>query len=668
MDRTVRKEIQHIIKDNMMEYGSYVIKNRALPDIRDGLKPVYRRILYAMNKKKCVSFTKSATVTGHVFPYHPHGDTYGTMVGLVQEDNHLSPLIIGKGNFGQHTSKELAPAASRYTEVKLSELSNDIFKGLNKDIVKWIPNYDGTTQMPEVLPVKFPMILHIAQEGIAVGMSSKTPSFNITDIYNSIIKYIKTGEKVLLIPDFATGGILDYDEEVIKRINYFGNGTLRIRGKAKIVDDSIIITEIPYSTTRERIIEAVVKLVKERKIDGITRVEDLTDIKGMKIEITCKKNADKELILAQLYDKTSLEDTYPCNMNVLSNGLPKVKGVWPIIEEWLEWRHECLINLKTGENKELMKELNLLRGFEKVISDIQLLVNIIRFEEDIIGELREAFGLNTEQAEYISNMRLKKINSVYIKKEIDKIKDLEKIIKANNEFISNKSLRDEEIIKDLTEINEKFAQERRTQIMKIDRTKARTKIKAAVDKKEEKDFDVVVYITKEGYIKKVTSDDGDNKLKSGDEILHRFKIKNSSEVIVFSGTDAYKIYVSDLKTVKKSDFGQYIPSLINIDNISGYSVIGGDYKFHLVRYSNDKIAKIDINSFKTETRRRKLSNSLSKVADVLEIIPLKEEVTVEITNAKNKTKEILTSNMDMKTSRAAQGATYWRNIININIK
>ena len=256
-ENVIDKNIENIINDNMLQYSGYIITDRALPDLRDGLKPVYRKILITMNNMKAFNFTKSANIEGQVMRIHPHGGSYGTMVGLVQKDNNLTPLIDGKGNFGQYTSRDLAPSAPRYSEAKLSEISKDMFNDLNKDIVKWIPNYDGTMMMPEVLPTKFPMILHIAQEGIAVGMSNRMPSFSINDICNNITKYLLNGERNCLTPDFATGGNIINDPEQFTKINEAGHGSVRLRAKATIVNNDILITEIPYGTTREKIIESI---------------------------------------------------------------------------------------------------------------------------------------------------------------------------------------------------------------------------------------------------------------------------------------------------------------------------------------------------------------------------------------------------------------------------
>lgn len=661
---TTKKDVPFIIQENMLMYGNYIIKGRALPAIEDGMKPVYRRILIALNKNKRYNFTKSATASGDVFPYHPHGSTYGTMVSLVQKDNNLTPLLDGKGNFGQHTSRDLSPAADRYSEVKMSKISRDIFSELNGDIVNWIPNYDGTIKMPEFLPVKFPMVLHIAQEGIALGMSNRMPSFSINDICDSMIKYINTNEKTILIPDFATKGLIVKDDKVFEMINNEGKGSIRIRGKAEIKGNEIIITEIPYSTTREAIIDKIIKLVKDKEIEGILELKDITGLKQMGIKIKCKNNINMNELLEDLYSKTPLEDTYSCNMNVLDNGLPKVLGVWSIIDKWLLWRKQCLVNKKIGENERLKEELELLEGFEEVIEDIDKVIEVIRFSPGPVMYMVKEMGLSVKQAEYIFNMPLKNINEVYIKKKIEKIEVILEEIRKNNEFIESDELKNKKIINDLLYIKKEFGKERQSQIIEVKKTERK---KAERKQKEKANITPVkLYITNDGYIKKVVNTSGEFKLKAGDSIKHEFDLMSNDEVLVFIGTDAYKIYLEELPISSMNELGQYIPRIINCnDTILGYSVINRNYKFHVILYSNGKLAKIATDSFKTKNSRRKLGNSLSNVADAISITPLKNDCDIELVNNNGKVRQDSTTRLDLKTSRGAQGSTLWRNIVEV---
>lgn len=664
-NKIIAKRVDSIIKNNSLSYASYVIQNRALPMLEDGMKPVYRRILWTMHKMNATKFTKSNNISGQVMKYHPHGDSYPTMVGMAQKDNHLTPLIVGKGNFAQHTSRDLQPGAGRYTEAKLSPIAIDIFKGLNKNVVEFVQNYDGTAELPAVLPVKFPLILHMAQEGIAYGMANKMPSFNIKDICEATKTFIKTGEKNILIPDFATGGMIVKDEAVFKKINSEGKGSIRIRAKAEIEGNVISIVEIPYSTTREAIIEKIIKLDKDKQISGITSIKDLTGLNGMRIEITCKKSVDAKLLLEQLYKSTTLEDSYSCNMNILYNGLPQVMGTWEIIEKWIEWRIGCIERQLKGEVDKLTKEYNIYKGFEEIVKDIDKAINIIRNsdEETIIKNIMTEFKINEVQAEYITNMKFKNINENYMKKKIVEIENMAKEIEEKENIIKDRNKKLEIIIQDLQEIEKKYGADRRSQIIELDEQAVKTTKKAM--EKQANNYNVTLFITKEGYVKKVQKVVGTNKLKPGDEIIQEFKTTNSGELVVFSGTDAYKIQISSLTDCKMSDFGDYIPAIIGVKDFVGFTIVDDKHKFIIVCYDNGKIAKVDLNSFRTATNRKKLSNSLFAGAKVLSIETFecdKDIVVVCSFNKRDKENVINTSKISMKTSRATQGIKVLRNI------
>lgn len=665
MKKIIDENVDKIVKEGMLSYGNYIITNRALPSLEDGLKPVYRRILYTMHKMGATKFTKSQNVEGACMKFHPHGGSYPTIVGMVQKDNNLTPLIEGKGNFAQHTSRDLQAGAGRYTEVKLSEISKDIFKGLNKNVVNWIPNYDDTDEIPEFLPVKFPNILHIAQEGIALGMSNKMPSFNINDICKATIEYIESGNKVILIPDFATGGKIIKDDIMFNKINSEGRGTIRIRGKAEIIGNTISITEIPYSTTREAIIEKIIKLVKSKELIEITGVKDLTGLSGMEIEITCKKNTNMEILLEKLYKLTPLEDTYSCNMNVLHNGLPKVMGTWEIIDKWINWRINCIENQLKGEVEKLSKEYHLLVSFEKIVDNVEKVVDIIRIskEEEIISELMKIFNLSEAQAEYISNIKLRNLNKEYIEKKLVNIKKLGDEI-VNKEFIiEDKKSKLNIIVDDLKEVSKKFGVERRSKVIEV----SKEDIKKVTKVIEEKDYNVTLFITEQGFIKKVTRVTGTHKLKPNDKIIHEFNTTNNSEVIIFAGTDAYKIKTSSLKDCKISEFGEYIPAMIDNKNIVGYSVLDNKNKFMLICYDNEKIAKVSLDSFRTTTNRKKLSNSLYAEANVVKIETFEEDkdiTVIQTIRGKEKETVINTKDITLKTTRNTQGIKVLKNIKN----
>lgn len=655
------KNIQNIIHDNMMTYSQYTITNRALPDIRDGLKPVYRRILVSMHNMKISNFTKSANVVGNVMKYHPHGNSYSTIVGMVQTDNNITPLITGKGSFGQHTSRELQAAADRYTEIKLSDLSKDIFKDVNNRMVDFVPNYDGTLMMPEVLPVKFPMVLTIAQEGIAVGMSNKMPSFNLKEINDATEKYIRTGEHTILVPDFATGGEIIKNSDAFNQINTSGNGTIRLRAKAEINRNTISIKEIPYTTTREAIIDAIIKLIKNKKITEISNVQDLTGIDGMEIEITAKRNTDMEMLLAKLYKWTPLENTFSANMNILVDNLPRVVGVHQIIETWVKWRAECI---KKGIRYELIslnETLHRLVGLEKILLDIDKAIEIIRTsrEKEIEKNLEEYFKIDDVQAEYVANIRLRNLNKDAIIKQVSEIEDLKSTIKDKEETLENDEKINELIIQGLRDTTDKYAQPRRTQIVEpqnITIETPQTQTQQSEDTVENVEYRII--ITKDGYLKKIAIDVPDVKIKDGDEILYDYTGNNNSEILVFVKTDAYKIYLSNVPVHSANDFGLYLPTHLKIRsvNIKGYGIINDKSKYMLIEYDNMKIAKININSYKTSAKRTKLENSLFAGAGVKNITTLFDDVVLEL-KWKNKTTMYSTSNMKVKSSRNSQGVT-----------
>lgn len=664
------KNIQDIIKDNSLNYGSYTIRNRALPDIRDGLKPVHRRIVWTMNEMKATSFTKSANIEGNVMKYHPHAGSYPTMVGMVQTDNNLTPLIVGKGNFAQYTSKDLQPGAARYTEAKLSEIAKDMLKDLDKDIVNFIPNYDGTRVIPEVLPVKFPSILHYAQEGIAYGMSCKIPSFNLVELNESAIKFLKNGEKTLLVPDFATGGNIIYNDEILEKINYEGKGSIRMRAKLSIDKNVISITEIPYGTTRESIIDKIVSLHKLGKLKEITNIIDLTGKAGMEIEITCRKNVDMEMLVEKLYKMTPLESSYNCNMNVINNNLPKVMGVWEIIENWLSFRRDCIRRKTKFELDKLKEELNILSGLLKIYDNIDKAIEIIRFskENEIEQNLMKEFGLNKKQAKYIEDMKLKNINQDYIKSKVDEMDKLKEKGNQLEETLHNEEKVNNIIIKELKEINKKYGQERRSNILHIDEKIKEIKKKIQKVENEKPIEDIKVIITNEGYIKKLKlNDTKEHKFKMGDFIKQEFITKSNAQIIVFSGTNAYKIYMDEYEFTKNNDLGEYIKNIIGTDEIDHISICDDIHKFILIGYEHGKVAKVDLNSFKTKQRRRKLENSLSKMSKAYKILTFIEDKKIIFKDDRGRTLEKCTSEIVAKTSRATQGIYIQRDTVDFDI-
>jgi DNA gyrase subunit A len=642
-----------IIQDNMMDYGAYVILQRAIPDLRDGLKPVHRRILYTLHLEKATKFTKSANIEGAVMKIHPHGSSYGTMVNMAQKDRQSLLFINGKGNFGQATSRDLAPAAARYTEVKLSDFGIEMMSGLNKNLVNFVPNYDGTSMVPEVLPVRFPVILTQASSGVAYGMASSIPSFNAVELSNAMIKFIREGKKVLLIPDFATKGFIVNNPDIFKKINLEGSGSVQVRGKAEIDGSSILITEIPHTTTREAIIDKIVALSKD-KLKEVVEVKDLTDLKGMKVRVRFRRGTNVSEALEKLYQLTPLQDSYSTNLNVLINGSPKVMGVWGVITEWIKWRRQTIIRGLEFDIAKMKKELHFLRGLEKVLLDIDAAIEIIRRSKaDMIEKnLMDKFNIDEVQAKEVADMKLRNINEDYIIKKIQDIQKLEDKITDFEDIVKKEDRQNELIIKDLEEVRDKYGVERQSKLINVNTDKIK-----AVKKKMEQvpDYPVKLFVTKEGYVKKSRygGTAADQYLKPGDEIVSEYDAFNLSEFLVF-GSDkcCYKIKVSDIEESTNRALGVFIKSVCELDgDIVGTSVLDDSHKFIIISYDNNKVAKIKLDSF--AGNRKKLANSLAKSADVVGILTFKDEGKF-ILKSPNGEVELMTSGFELK-ERWTQG-------------
>jgi len=466
--RKTNKLISNIIKDNMMDYSAYVLLNRALPSLEDGLKPVHRRILYSMWKDRAFKFTKCANINGYVMQYHPHGDSYPTLVKLAQKDRHNTPLIEGKGNFGQATSRDLDYGAMRYTEAKLTPLAIDSMQNFEKDIVDFVPNYDGTKTMPKHLPVKHPNILTMENDGIGVGMSSSFAPFNSIEVCEATEKYALTGEHTNLYFDFATGGTLIASDEEIEKINKTGQGQVTIRAKINILKKTAFeITEIPFNTTREAIIKRISDLARDKKVE-VSDVKDLTGLKGQKILVVVKRGADIEKVIQKLYKLSPLQTNYSANMNLLVDGLPKVLGVHEIIERWLKWRAECIKRGIRFDIQQMKKKLNILYGLQKILVDLDRAIQIIRFEEEdkIDSTLMSTFGISEEQAREVSKMRLRDISKQNIEKKILEIQELEQKITIWEYSLTDEKQITNTIVNGLRTTAEKHGKARMTIIQK----------------------------------------------------------------------------------------------------------------------------------------------------------------------------------------------------------
>ena len=646
------KNIHNVIEDNMSDYSAYVVLNRAIPDLRDATKPVHKRIIYAMYKEGATKFMKSATMSGKVMAYHPHADTYPTMVGMVQKDGQLLPWLVGKGNFSQHTSRDLKYGSSRYTEVKLSNFTIDVLKDLNNHSIDFVPNYDGTKMMPEVLPVKFPTILHYCQSGIGVGMASNIPSFNMRELSEAIEKYINSGEKTMLIPDFVTGGSIVLNKNEIAKINKLGRGNIRLRAKYKVYDNKIIINEIPYTTSREAIIESVINLIKDDKIREIINIKDTTDLQGMSITITCKKNIDTGNLMNKLYMMTPLESTFSANMNVICDKLPKVMGAWNIIDKWLEWRKGCIIRSYNYEINELKKKQHLYEAFIKIIDCIDEVIDIIRIssEDKIIQNLVNKLQIDKEQAEYISEVKLRNLNHIYIQKKINEIEKINQDIKDKFEFINDENNISQTIIRDIKGVTKKYGQPRKTNIIEDN-------VSIKINKEDlVEDYNCRILYTK-NYIKKHMKQSENHKLKEDEIILGDITTTNKSNLLIFTNkANRYKVPVHILDTLSPASYGQFIRSIIELESDEEIIKIVSveDNKGYIVSvYENGKVSKAKVDSFLSNNK--KLLNCYNTESKLIDIDYIIKDKDIFLLSDEGKALIFNTERISAKGSRHSRG-------------
>ena len=659
------KRLQHIVTDNMGQYSTYVLLSRAIPDFRDGLKPSYRRILWAMQEIKATRFTKSFNVAGAVMLYHPHGSTYPTMVGMAQKDSQLNPMLIGKGNFGQHAS-ELAFGAERYTEIKLAPIGIDMMADVKKDGVDFIDNYDGTRKIPEVFPVKYPTILAYAQSGIGVGFSSSIPSFNTTELCEAIIKRIEDNEETLLIPDFGTGAYIINDPDVIKSINENGSGSINQRAKVEFDKDSreIIVKEIPYGTTKEKIIERIIKLNKEDKLKEVTKVEDTSGLKGLEIVITAKRGVDLEQLLEKLYQMTPMQASYSTNLMVINReGLPEKMGVWTLIAKWLDWRTDTYQRMITKDIRTKQVQLEILYGLKNIKDDLEHVIKIIRTSTDdnVIQNLSSQFNLSKLQAERVSGLKLKNLTTTFIKKQLNNIKSLEKEIEQLEWTVEKPQRIHKLIVQDMKDVIAQFGTPRKSQL--IDKSVVTKKAKLApVNTVDE--YNVKVIATKDGYVKKIplTSLRGnaDIQFKDGDFAIAELDTINSEEILIFTNQqNVYKKQLSDLNDTKPKDLGNYIPSLIDLnknEDIIGIIPLSDSVQNVLIGFDDGKVAKVSTNAYRTSTKRSMLKNGIADKTVIL-LEGIIEDVDLLSISNNGKAVVTNTSMINPKSSKSTQGAT-----------
>ena len=674
----ITTEYSEEMQRSYMNYSMSVITARAIPDARDGLKPVQRRVLYDMGELHLghdKPHRKSARIVGDTMgKYHPHGDSsiYETLVVLSQNFKKGMPLVDGHGNFGSIEGD--GAAAMRYTEARLQKFAEEVYlKDLDKT-VRFVPNYDETEKEPEVLPVRVPNLLINGAEGIAVGMSTSIPPHNLGEVIDTVMAYIDQPEmeteallSVLKGPDFPTGGIIANKSE-LPAIYETGMGRIKLRarmevelGKRRSDRDKLVITEIPYTTTIEAIIDKIAELVKNGKVREIADVRDETDLSGLKIAIDLKRGTDPEKLMAKLMKMTTLQDSFSCNFNVLIAGMPRVLGVAELLDEWTAWRTECVRRRVFFDLNKKKDKLHLLLGLRKILLDIDKAIKIIReTEEDanVIPNLMEGFGIDKIQAEFIADIRLRNINKEYILKRTQETEALENEIKKLEEIVKSKAKIRNIIIKELEQIIKKYPSERRTRIITADN------VQQFDEEDHIEDYPVLLFLTREGYFKKITPQSWrmsqDHKLKEGDEVFWTAEATNKNEIIFFTNMQqAYKAHLYDFEDSKASVLGDYLASKLEMDEgeMPVYAVLPGDYKGSMVVvFKNGKAARFSMESFETKTNRRRLTGAYSDKAPAVAFFhPIEEESEITMFSTANRALTFRASMLDVKTTRSTQG-------------
>ena len=620
----IDQPITEMLEINYMPYAMSVIVSRAIPEI-DGFKPSHRKLLYTMYKMGLLggNRTKSANVVGQTMKLNPHGDQaiYDTMVRLTRGNGSLlHPFVDSKGNFGKQYSRDMQCAAPRYTEVRLEKICEEIFKGIDKDAVDMIDNYDGTLKEPSLLPTTFPAVLVNANQGIAVGMASNICSFNLAEVCAAAEAYLRDPNTDLLeimpAPDFSGGGKILYDKEQMKAIYDTGKGTFSVRAKYQVdkAKNLIEITEIPYSTSVEAIIDNIADLVKSGKAKEIADIRDETDLDGLKITIDCKRGTDHEQLMTKLFRFTKLEDTFSCNFNILIDGSPRVMGIAQILDEWLKWRRTCVCRELAFNLDKMKKRLHLLDGLAVILLDIDKAIKIIReteLEADVIPNLMKGFGIDEEQAEYVAEIKLRNINKQYI---LNRIADRDKLkadIADTEDLLGSPRRINNLIAKTLKEVAEKYGQPRRSELVGMEETE--TFVESAVIP----DYRLHLMLTRHGYLKKHTMKSlqsaGELKTKDDDEIFMGFECENKSDLLIFTDKcNLYKTHVYDFSDTKPGDLGHFLSSELEMEDGERpmFMISTTDYKGILfIAFENGKAARFPISAYETKQNRKKLINA-----------------------------------------------------------
>ena len=668
----VEQPITDTLETNYMPYAMSVIVSRAIPEI-DGFKPSHRKLLYTMYKMGLLTGarTKSANIVGQTMRLNPHGDAaiYDTMVRLSKGYGALlTPFVDSKGNFGKSYSRDMSWAAPRYTEAKLSAICGEIFKDIDSDTVDFVDNYDNTMKEPALLPTTFPNILVSANSGIAVGMASQFCGFNLKEVCDTAVAYLKNPDcdltETLLAPDFPTGGELIFDTDAIRDIYNTGRGSVRVRAKYRYVKDQNLleIYEIPYSTTVEAILDKVAELIKAGKAKEISDMRDETDLSGLKLAIDLKRGVDPDKLMAKLYKLTPLEDAFACNFNVLIAGSPKVLGVRQILEEWTAWRTDSVkrrIFFVLGKKKE---KLHLLKGLKRILLDIDKAIRIIRETEEeaeVIPNLMIGFGIDQIQAEYVAEIKLRNINKEYILKRTRETDALRDEIDDLEDLLNSPKRVKKVIVEELNAAAKKYGETRRTSIVYPHEITSYTP-----EEEQKEEYPVTVFLSREGYFKKITPAslrmNSEQKFKEGDVLRQSFETTSNAEAMFFTDhCQVYKTRLGEFDDAKASVLGDYLPTKLKMD--AGENVIfmvlpGADYAGSLLFfYENGKVARIEMKAYQTASNRRKLTGAYSDKSPLACIRRLDEDCELAVYSNEPRCLIFHTALLAPKTTRSAQG-------------
>lgn len=666
----VEQNIDSTIRENYMPYAMSVILSRAIPEI-DGFKPSHRKLLYTMYKMGLLNGarTKSANIVGATMKLNPHGNSaiYDTMVRLSRGyEALLHPYVDSKGNFGKFYSRDMAWAASRYTEAKLDKICNELFRDIDKDTVDFVDNYDNTMKEPSLLPVAFPSVLVNTNTGIAVGMASNICSFNLKEICETTAALIRDPNhdvmQTLPAPDFIGGCQIIYDENALRQVYETGKGGIKLRARYEYDKSAncIDVLSIPSTTTCEVIIEKIIDLVKAGKIKDIADVRDETGIDGLKITIDLKRGVDPDRLMAKLYRFTTLEDSFSCNFNVLIGGVPRVLGVKALLEEWIAFRIECVRRRTYFDRNKKAEKLHLLKGLEAILLDIDKAVKIVREtdeEAEVVPNLMIGFGIDEVQAEYVAEIKLRHLNREYILKRTAEIEALEKEISELDEILKSKTRIKTIIVKELKEIAEKYGQPRKSIIIYEDI------VSYTEEKDDVPDYPVNLFFTKEGYFKKITPQSlrmsSNHKLKDGDEIVQNCEFSNNGELLFFTDKcQVYKAKAADFADTKASALGEYVPAKLGMDEGENavYMVATKDYKGMLLfAFENGKLAKVPLEAYQTKTNRKKLTGAYSDKSPLAGMVFFTEDKEFLLKASSGRMLLIHSGAINLKTTRSTQG-------------